>query len=262
MDLQLKDKKALVTGSSMGIGKAIAAALAREGAFVILNGRSEQNVQKSLQELQASIPQGQFATIVADLGTNEGCQQAIQEQPEIDILVNNLGIFEASDFFETSDEQWQKIFDVNIMSGVRLCRHYLKRMMEKRWGRIVFISSESGVSPAPEMAHYSATKTMQLAIARSLAEIAKGTNVTVNSVLPGPTRTEGVSEFIQSLFPGEKPEVAERKFMQENRPTSLIERLIQPEEVAALVTLICSPLAGIVDGAALRAEGGLVRSVF
>ncbi|EFH83250.1 SDR family NAD(P)-dependent oxidoreductase [Ktedonobacter racemifer] len=262
MDLQLKDKKALVTGSSMGIGKAIAAALAREGAFVILNGRSEQNVQKSLQELQASIPQGQFATIVADLGTNEGCQQAIQEQPEIDILVNNLGIFEASDFFETSDEQWQKIFDINIMSGVRLCRHYLKRMMEKRWGRIVFISSESGVSPAPEMAHYSATKTMQLAIARSLAEIAKGTNVTVNSVLPGPTRTEGVSEFIHSLFPGEKPEVAERKFMQENRPTSLIERLIQPEEVAALVTLICSPLAGIVDGAALRAEGGLVRSVF
>ncbi|GHO58060.1 hypothetical protein KSB_65350 [Ktedonobacter robiniae] len=149
MDLQLKDKKALVTGSSMGIGKAIAVALAREGAFVILNGRSAQNVQKSLQELQASIPQGRFATIVADLGTNEGCQQAIQEQPEVDILVNNLGIFEASDFFETSDEQWQKIFDINIMSGVRLCRHYLKRMMEKRWGALSLYPASLASRPRP-----------------------------------------------------------------------------------------------------------------
>ncbi|GHO48075.1 SDR family NAD(P)-dependent oxidoreductase [Ktedonospora formicarum] len=262
MDLQLKGKKALVTGSSLGIGKAIAASLAHEGALVVLNGRSEQNVRKAAQELQANDPQAQFATLVADLGTSEGCERAIKEQPDVDILVNNAGLIEASDFFETTDEQWRKIFEVNIMSGVRLSRHYLKRMMEKRWGRVIFISSESGIAPAPEMAHYSATKTMQLSLARSLAEIAKGTNVTVNSVLPGPTRTEGVNDWLKSLFPDLKPDAAERKFMQENRPTSLIERLIRPEEVATVVTLLCSPLASVVDGAAIRADGGVVRSVF
>jgi 3-oxoacyl-[acyl-carrier protein] reductase len=261
MDLQLKDKKVLVTGSTMGIGKAIAASFAREGAQVILNGRTEKNVQKTLQDLQASIPQGKFATVVADLSTSEGCQKAITEQPDVDILINNMGIFEAVDFFDTNDEQWQKIFETNIMSGVRLCRYYLKRMMEKRWGRIIFIASESAVSPAPEMAHYSATKAMQLSISRSLAEIAKGTRVTVNTVLPGSTQTEGVTDFIQSLFPGEKPDIAERKFMQENRPTSLIERLIQPEEVANLVTFVGSPLASAISGAALRVDGGLVRSI-
>ncbi|GCE30428.1 oxidoreductase [Dictyobacter alpinus] len=261
MDLQLQGKKVLVTGSTMGIGKAIAASFAREGAFVILNGRSEQSAQKTLQELQSRNPQGTFVTVVADLSTSAGCQKAIHEQPDIDILINNMGIFEAVDFFDTSDEQWQKIFETNIMSGVRLCRYYLKHMMEKHWGRIIFIASESAVSPAPEMAHYSATKTMQLSISRSLAEIARGTNVTVNTVLPGSTQTEGVSDFIKSLFPDEKPAAAEHKFMQENRPTSLIERLIQPEEVAAFVTFVSSPLASAISGAALRVDGGLVRSI-
>lgn len=262
MDLQLKGKKALVTGSSLGIGKAIAASLAHEGALVIISGRSEENVQNALQELQAHEPQGQFATLAADLGTKAGCEQAIKEHPEVDILINNLGTFASSEFFESTDEEWQKIFDVNIMSGVRLSRHYLKRMMEKRWGRVIFISSESGIAPAPEMANYSATKTMQLSIARSLAEIAKGTNVTVNTVLPGPTQTEGVNDFIQSLFPDLTLKEAERKFMQENRPTSLIERLIRPEEIATMVTVLCSPLASVVDGAAIRADGGVIRSVF
>ncbi|GCE18299.1 SDR family NAD(P)-dependent oxidoreductase [Dictyobacter kobayashii] len=261
MDLQLKGKRALVTGSTMGIGKAIAESLLKEGAQVIVNGRRRESVESTLQEFQQHYPQAQVLALVADLGTKEGCQQAIERYPEVDLLVNNLGIFEASDFFETTDEQWQHFFEVNDMSGVRLSRHYLKHMLDKGWGRILFIASESAVNPAPEMAHYSATKTMQLALSRSLAELTKGTQVTVNVVLPGSTLTAGVSQFIRDVFPNEEPARAEKRFMQENRPTSLIERLIRPEEVAYFVTFICSPLASAVNGAALRVDGGLVRSI-
>ena len=182
--------------------------------------------------------------------------------PEIDILVNNLGIYEAVGFFEETDESWFRLFEVNIMSGVRLSRHYLKRMLTRGTGRIIFVSSESGLNPAPEMAHYSATKTMQLAISRSLAELTKGTKVTVNSVLPGSTKTEGVKAFVRDVFPDLSDEEAERRFMAENRSTSLIQRLIAPKEVADLVTFVCSDRASAINGAVLRVDGGIVRSVF
>ncbi len=178
------------------------------------------------------------------------------------ILVNNLGIYEAVGFFDESDESWQRLFEINIMSGVRLARHYLQGMLKRRHGRLVFISSESGVAPAPEMAHYSATKTMQLGISRSLAELTKGTEVTVNSVLPGPTRTASVEKFIQDLFPGVASAESERRFMSENRPTSLIGRLINPREIGDIVAFLCSSRASVINGSCIRAEGGLVRSVF
>ena len=181
--------------------------------------------------------------------------------PAVDILVNNLGIYEAIGFFDETDEAWQKMFEINIMSGVRLARHYLKGMLKRGHGRIVFISSESGVSPAPEMAHYSATKTMQLGIARSLAELTKGTKVTVNSVLPGPTRTEGVEKFIQDVFPGLAQTEAERRFIAENRPSSLIGRLIDPREIGDIVAFMCSARASVINGSCIRAEGGLVRTI-
>jgi len=180
----------------------------------------------------------------------------------VDILVNNLGIYESKGFFEETDADWERIFEVNILSGVRLSRHYLQGMLARKQGRVIFISSESGVSPSPEMPHYAATKTMQLSLSRSLAELTKGTAVTVNTVMPGSTLTEGVTTFVQGLFPGVSLEEAGRRFIRENRPTSLIERLIRPEEIATFVTFICSPLASAVNGAALRVDGGLVRSVF
>jgi 3-oxoacyl-[acyl-carrier protein] reductase len=191
-----------------------------------------------------------------------GCEKTVQEIPTVDILVNNLGIYEAVDFFTETDESWQRLFETNIMSGVRLARHYLQGMLERGHGRVVFISSESGISPAPEMVHYSATKTMQLGISRSLAELTKGTSVTVNCVLPGPTRTEGVEKFIHDLFPDLAPEEGERRFMEENRPTSLINRLINPQEIGEIVAFLCSPRAAVINGSSIRAEGGLVRTAF
>ena len=200
--------------------------------------------------------------LAADLGTAEGCKLAIKSYPEVNILVNNLSLYESVDFFEITDEQWQRLFDINIMSAVRLSRHYLKQMLERKQGRILFIASESAISPAPEMAHYSATKTMQLSIARSLAELTKGTKVTVNSLLPGSTMTESVMNFIQDVFDKSLcAEAAEQKFMAENRPTSLIQRLIRPEEIANAAVFLSSPLASAFNGSAVRADGGLVRSI-
>ncbi|MES2920809.1 MAG: SDR family oxidoreductase [Verrucomicrobiota bacterium] len=262
MNLELKNKVALVTAASGGIGQEIARSLAAEGAKVVINGRTSVSVEKAVAEIRASVPEADLVPLVADNGTAEGCATTIRELPQVDILVNNLGIYEAVGFFDETDEAWQRLIEVNIMSGVRLARHYLAGMLERGQGRVVFISSESGVSPAPEMAHYSATKTMQLGISRSLSELTKGTQVTVNSVLPGPTRTESVEKFMQNVFPGLSLKEAEQKFMSENRPTSLISRLIDPKEIGDIVTFICSARAAVINGSCIRAEGGLVRSVF
>lgn len=262
MELNLAGKVALVTASSGGIGLEIARSLAADGARVVINGRSKANVDKAIADIRRGLPKADLVALAADNGTAEGCAKTIAELPSADILVNNLGIYEPVGFFEETDEAWQRLFDVNIMSGVRLSRHYVRGMIDRGHGRVVFISSESGVSPAPEMAHYSATKTMQLSIARSLAELTKNTNVTVNSVLPGPTRTPGVEEFIGGIYPGVSQADAERRFIAENRPTSLIGRLIDPKEIGDTVAFICSDRASAINGSCIRAEGGLVRTVF
>lgn len=264
MELHLQGQKALVSASSGGIGQAIAAAFAKEGAEVIINGRSKDSVESAIAKIKENQPEAKLLPLAADLGTAEGCKLAIESYQEVNILVNNLSLYESIDFFEITDEQWQRLFDINIMSSVRLSRHYLKKMLERKRGRILFIASESAIAPAPEMAHYSATKTMQLSIARSLAELTKGTEVTVNSLLPGSTLTESVMGFIKDVFDDESlsEEAAEQKFMAENRPTSLIQRLIRSEEIANAAIFLCSPLASAFNGSAVRIDGGLVRSVF
>lgn len=261
MNLDLENKVALVTASSGGIGQEIARSLAAEGARVIVNGRTPDSVEQAIAEIRKEVPEADLVALAADNGTADGCAKTIREIPTVDILVNNLGIYEAVGFFDETDEAWARLIEVNIMSGVRLARHYLAEMLKRNQGRIIFISSESGLNPAPEMAHYSATKTMQLGISRALAELTKGTEVTVNSVLPGPTRTEGVEKFIGGIFPGMEAKEAERKFIAENRPSSLIERLIDPREIGDIVAFVCSARAGIINGSCIRAEGGLVRSV-
>ena len=261
MDLQLSGKLALVTASTGGIGQEIARSLAAEGATVIVNGRTEKAVEKATAAIRQAVPGAKLEGLAADNGTADGGAETIRRFPEVDILVNNLGIYEAVGFFEESDADWTRLFEVNILSGVRLSRHYLRRMLDKDWGRLFFISSESGLTPAPEMAHYSATKAMQLSISRSLAELTKGTAVTVNAVLPGPTRTEGVEKFVDSLYPGVPWEEAEKRFIADNRPTSLIQRFIKPEEIGDTVAFLSSPRAAAINGAAIRVEGGLVRSI-
>ncbi|MCY7968295.1 SDR family oxidoreductase [Bacillus haynesii] len=264
MNLNLQGKTALVTGSTSGIGKAIAASLAKEGASVIINGRRQEKVNQTIDELKGQFPKAVFQAAPYDLGTEKGCQGLLAAFPDVDILVNNLGIFEPAEYFEIPDEDWFRFFEVNIMSGVRLSRSYLQSMIEKKEGRVIFIASEAAVMPSQEMAHYSATKTMQLSISRSLAELTAGTNVTVNTVMPGSTLTDGVETMLKTLYPDENltVEEAEKRFMKENRPTSIIQRLIRPEEIAHFVTFLSSPLSSPINGAALRADGGLVRSVF
>lgn len=262
MNLQLTDKVALVTASTGGIGIEIACSLAAEQAIVIINGRSQNSVDSAIQHILKKVPTAKLKGLVADNATAEGNAKTINEYPNIDILVNNLGIYESVEFLKSTDEQWQHIMEVNMMSGVRLSRYYLDKMLAVNSGRIVFMSSESAINPAPEMAHYSATKTMQMSLSRSLAELTKGSNVTVNAVLPGSTKTEGVKEFVQSLFPDLDYQEAEKKFMEENRSTSLISRLIEPKEIADFTTFICSPLAAAINGSSLRVDGGIVRSVF
>jgi NAD(P)-dependent dehydrogenase (short-subunit alcohol dehydrogenase family) len=256
VDLQLDGKRALVTGSTAGIGFAIAEALVREGAAVIVNGRTKERVDQAIARLD-----GRAQGLAADLGTVEGAAEAIRRFPDLDILVNNLGIFEPVPFEKISDADWLRFFEVNVLSGVRLSRHYLPRMKARDWGRIVFISSESGIQIPAEMIHYGMTKTAQLAISRGLAETTAGTNVTVNAVLPGPTESEGVGDFLTKMSEGSDRSTVEREFFKTARPSSLLRRFARPEEVAAMVVFVCSPLASATNGAALRADGGVVRSI-
>ena len=262
MDLQLNNKTALVTASSGGIGFFIADTLAKEGVTVIVNGRSEESVNKAIDSLKKSSGSEKFKSAVGDLGKKENCEKIIKAYPEVDILINNVGYYEASPFFESSEEDWQNIFDVNIMSAVRLSQYYAKKMIDKGEGRVIFISSETAVNPDPNMAHYGATKTMMLSISRNLAELTTGTNVTVNAVMPGSTDTNSVRELIKEQFSDVDIEEGMKKFMEENRPTSILGRLLKPEEIANLVTFVCSPKASGINGAALRVDGGIVKSVF
>jgi NAD(P)-dependent dehydrogenase (short-subunit alcohol dehydrogenase family) len=263
MNLELDGKRALVTGSTAGIGYAIAEALAREGADVIVNGRTEERVEQAIQSILTSRPQAKVAGLAADLGKADGVRAAVQRLLDVDILVNNLGIFEPKPFEQIPDEDWFRFFEVNVMSGVRLSRIYLPGMKKRNWGRIVFISSESAVQIPAEMIHYGMTKTAQLAIARGLAETTAGTGVTVNSVLPGPTASEGVNEFVDRMAASSNKtrEELETEFFRNIRPSSLLRRFARPDEVAALVAFVCSPLSSATNGAALRADGGVVRSI-
>ncbi|MEO0317347.1 MAG: hypothetical protein RL404_1024 [Pseudomonadota bacterium] len=263
MDLQLQGQHALVTGSTAGIGFAIAKALAAEGATVTLNGRSEASVGQALQRLQALLPEASLRGVAADAATAKGCEQLTAGGPPVDILVNNMGIFDPKPFEEIPDSEWTRFFETNVMSGVRLARAVLPGMKQRNRGRIVFISSESGICPPAEMVHYGMTKSAQLSISRGLAETCAGTAVTVNSVLPGPTLTEGAKDFFDKLAAqqGLSFDEAAQAFFANARPTSLLRRFIEPDEVAAMVAYVCSPLSAATNGAALRADGGVVRSL-
>lgn len=263
MDLQLQDKSALVSGSTAGIGYAIVSVLAQEGATVVLNGRTEERVGSAVDRIQKKFPRARVTGVAADLSTEEGASRIFRRVPQIDIVVNNLGIFEAKPFAEITDDDWRHLFEANILSGVRLSRHYLPMMFRKNWGRIIFISSESALNIPAEMIHYGMTKTAQLAIARGLAETTVGTNVTVNCILPGPTSSEGVGEFVKGMAAqqGTSPEEVEKQFFEKIRPSSLLKRFTTPEEVAPLVAFIASPLSSATNGAALRVDGGVVRSI-
>jgi NAD(P)-dependent dehydrogenase (short-subunit alcohol dehydrogenase family) len=262
MDLQLQDKLTVVTGSTAGIGYAIAESLAREGARVVVNGRTQRGVDEATAKLAANgHPVLGFA---GDLSETERASELIRRFPDVDILVNNLGIFEPRPFEEIADEDWRRFFDVNVLSGVRLARAVLPGMRRRNWGRIIFISSESAIQIPAEMIHYGMTKTAQLAVARGLAESLAGTRITVNCVLPGPTRSRGVDEFVRSLARSQNKtdEQIENEFFQHVRPTSLIKRFITPEEVGSFVAYVASPLCSATTGAALRVDGGVIKSAF
>lgn len=262
MNLHLSDKTALVSGSTKGIGFAIALGLAKEGARVIVNGRTAASAAEAQHKIRNQAPDAQVEIFVGDLGTAQGVEALVAKFPLVDILVNNLGIFEPKPFEHIPDEDWLKFYEVNVLSGVRLSRSYLPGMKQRNWGRIVFISSESAVQIPVEMIHYGMTKTAQLAISRGLAESCAGTGVTVNAVLPGPTHSEGVDEFVTQISGGQSFEAFEQAFFQSVRPSSLLKRFATTEEVANMVVYVCSPLASATNGAALRVDGGVVRACF
>jgi NAD(P)-dependent dehydrogenase (short-subunit alcohol dehydrogenase family) len=263
MRIDLTGKTAVVTASTAGIGLAIAAGLAESGARTILNGRSEASVERGLTELRARVRGAQFQGVVADLGSAAGTHRLGDAAPEADILINNAGIYGPKPFFDITDADWQQYFETNVMSGVRLARHYLPGMLSRNWGRIVFISSESGLNIPPDMIHYGMTKTAQLSIARGLAKLAAGTGVTVNSVLPGPTLSEGVRTMLKEPLArsGKSIEELGAEFVRTHRGSSILQRLATPEEVANLVVYTCSPQASATTGAALRVDGGVVDSI-
>ncbi len=264
MDLQLVNKTAVVTGSTAGIGLAVASLLASEGTNVVINGRTKERVDEAVARLNRLKPAGSIRGVAADLGIAAGTEEFLREVPKTDILVNNLGIFEPKPFEEISDADWTRLFETNVMSGVRLSRAYLPGMRTKNWGRIIFVSSESALQIPAEMIHYGMTKTAQISIARGLAETCAGTGVTVNAVLPGPTASEGVKEFVGSLAKANNQTAAEfeKEFFRSARPTSLLKRFAKPEEVATLVAYLCSPRSSATTGAALRVDGGVVKSPF
>lgn len=262
MNLNLENRVALVTGSTAGIGFAIARELAREGANVVVNGRTQARVDEAITRIRKEWPDALLQGVAADLGNAAGCETVIRRVPQVQILVNNVGIFEPKPFEEIPDGDWQRLFEVNVMSGVRLSRAYLPEMKRQNWGRIIFISSESALQIPAEMVHYGMTKTAQIAVARGIAESCPGTGVTVNSVLAGPTASEGVTEFVAKLAAQKQstPEEFEKEFFRSVRPTSLLKRFLKPEEIAAVVVFACSPQASSINGAALHAEGGVIRA--
>ena len=263
MHISLNGKRAIVSGSTAGIGLAIAIGLAEAGAEVVLNGRTQARVDEALKVVRERLPQSRIIGIAADLGTRAGAQTLFKQVPHTDILVNNLGIFEPKGFFEISDEDWQRFFEVNVLSAVRLSRHYAPGMQERNWGRVLFLSSESALQIPTEMVHYGTTKTALLAISRGLAETLAGTGVTVNAVLPGPTRSEGVGDFFGAMAREQGVSTAELEagFIAEHRPSSIIRRLATVEEVANLVVYLASRQASATTGAAMRVDGGVVRSI-
>jgi len=263
MDLKLNDKTAFISGSTAGIGYAIAHRFLTEGAHVIINGRTQESVDQAVNELRAATGSTRVSGIPADFSKVEDVNRLLEALPEVDILINNAGIFEPKPFAEIPDEDWFRFFEVNVMSGVRLSRHYFPKMLAKNWGRIIFISSESGVFIPDEMIHYGMTKTAQLAVGRGLAELSKGSGVTVNSILPGPTRSKGVGGFLEDLAKADNTTVdqVEEAFFKNMRPTSLIQRFASVEEVADTVVYFSSPLASATNGASIRVEGGLIRSI-
>jgi len=263
MKIDLSGKRAVVSGSTAGIGFAIAAGLAGAGAAVVLNGRQEHSVREAVARLAGQVRGARVEGVAADLATADGAARFIHKIPAAEILVNNLGIFDPKPFDEIPDSEWERFFQANVMSGVRLSRHYLPGMKARDWGRIVFISSESGVQIPVEMIHYGLTKTAQLALSRGLAETTAGTGVTVNAVLPGPTRSDGVVDFLGKLAEqtGASPADMEKKLITDHRPSSLLRRLETVEEIANMVVYVCSPQASGTNGAALRVDGGVVRSI-
>jgi len=263
MELMLNDKKVLVSGSTTGIGYAIAKGFAKEGAVVYLNGRTESNVKDALNRLNSEVPNARVTGIAADLATEQGFINLTKELNEVDVLVNNLGIYEPVDFFESKDDDWQKMFDINVLSGVRLTRFYMPYMLKKNWGRVIFISSESAIQIPTEMIHYGMSKTAQLSIANGLAQLTKGTGVTVNSVLPGPTYSAGAERFIGNLAKQKALSTKEvqQQFFAETRQLSLLQRFISTDEVAGAVLYVSSVLAAATNGAAIRVDGGILKGI-
>lgn len=263
MDLQLTNKTAFISGSTAGIGFATAKRLVQEGAAVIINGRSEKRVQEAIAKLQQQVPGAKVSGVAADFSKADEVQLLLPEIEAADILINNAGIFEPKNFVDIPDEDWLKFFEVNVMSGIRLSRYLFPKMLARNWGRIIFISSESAVNIPEEMIHYGMTKTAQLSVSRGLAELTKGTHVTVNSILPGPTRSEGVEGFIEQVgnSKGISAQQAEVEFFKTMRPTSLIQRFADVDEVANFITYVASPLSSAINGAALRVDGGVMKSI-
>jgi NAD(P)-dependent dehydrogenase (short-subunit alcohol dehydrogenase family) len=262
MLIDLRGRTALVTGSTQGIGLAIARGLAGAGARVGVNGRSQEHVDRAIHTLHDELPDADLVGVVADIASDDGCDAAVAALPDVDVLVNNLGIFESRPALEITDEEWRRYFEVNVLSAVRLTRHHLPAMSGRGWGRILYIASDSAVVIPAEMIHYGMSKTALLAVSRGFAKAAAGTGVTVNAVIAGPTHTGGVEDFVRQLVGDELPwDEAQREFMKKHRPQSLIQRLIEPEEIANLVTYLSSPLASATTGGAVRVDGGYVDAI-